>query len=401
MSHYSKILKTTLLTLVLFTYIPFVEVPLALADATTTTNNNPRSSAYQIGTPTNVSGDSQVFVRCFEKGTFVALARTGIQTGIEAAIAAIAAATATGAATAAAVVTVPTTDPVGSGTTGLNTGINTASSIWKDDIKPYFDELAYSAGQCAIEQLTSNTISWIKGGFHGSPSFAIKPNQIFLDLQNSVANQMAKQVIDIQLNDFIPGFSNNLTKSIQLSTRVNARGKFTNSIRATFPPDVQPQRFYQDFSQGGWGAFGASLQTNNNPFGVMMLVGDELAVRQAEAQATQQQQLNWSKGYIDLVDTDKCYYPSSESGSLEYGGEGGAIYLDANGQPDPTEYDPAEITALQKQYCSITTPGGVISDQLTKTLGADMDRLGLADNVDKIITALISKLVQDTVHGVF
>lgn len=373
MRHYSNIVKTALLTLVLLTYIPFVEIPQARAAAT---------------------DNSQVFTKCMETGSLVALGRRGVQAGIEAAMAAVAAATATGSAAASSAIMVPTANPTESGTTGLGVGISTASSVWKDDIKPYFDEIAYTTGQCALEQLTANTISWIKGGFHGSPAFAIKPNQIFLDLQDTVANQMAKQVIDVQLNDFIPGFSNNLTKSIQLSTRVNARGKFSNSIRSTFPPDVQPQRFYQDFNQGGWGAFGASLETNNNPFGVLILTGDELAARQAEAQLTQQQQLNWSHGYIDLVNTDSCDYPGGD----EFGG---GVYLDVNGQPDPAEYKPSEIAAIQKQYCDITTPGNVISDQLTKTLGLDMDRLGFADNMDKIITTLISKLVQDTVRSVF
>lgn len=378
MSLYLKTVKTVL-TLTLVVYVSFSIAPYAYA-------------AQQQKDP------SQVFTQCMERGELVALAKSGVQAGIEAVVAAAAASTATAAAGVASAVNVPTTNPSAAPTAGITAGTEVSNSVWKDDVKPYFDELAYILGQCTLEQVTANTVSWIKGGFHGSPSFAINPNKIFLDLQDSVANQLAKQVVDVRLNDFIPGFSNNLTKSIELSTRVDARGKFASKLKTTFPVDVQPQAFYQDFSQGGWGAFGASLAPNNNPFGVMMIVGDELAARQIEAGTTQQQKLDWSKGYIDIVDTDACDYP--QGGDFRISSDDGGVVL-ANGQPDPSIYTPAEITSLQKQYCDTTTPGGVISDQLQKTLGTDVDRLGLADDVDKIITTLITTLVQDTARHVF
>lgn len=340
------------------------------------------------------SGSSNRFSQCFQKGVTQLVIIEGVQMAIEWAQKLAEEATATGEAIAAEVTNVPTTDPVGTGQEGAIAGVQTASNVWQDDIRPVLDELVYIYAQCAIDEMTANTISWIQGGFHGSPSFALKPGKVFLDLQNTVANQLAKQVIDLRVTDFVPGFSNNLTKSIELSTRVDARGKFSAKIKSTLPTGVEPQKFYNDFNQGGWGAFGASLQTNNNPFGVMIIAGDELAARQLEEATRQKNQLDWANGFIDLVDLDTCTYPEDD-------GYGGAIVLGSDGQPNPDEYDPSEIADLQRQWCDITTPGNIISDQLSKTLGTDLDRLGLADNMNKIIEALLSKLVQDTVKHVF
>jgi hypothetical protein len=344
---------------------------------------------------------SQVFTKCMENGTTIALAKKGVQIAIQVGVAALMGSAKTSAETAASAINVPTTNPAGAWWGGASTGMSTASSAWQNDVKPYFDELAYITGQCALEQVTANTISWIKGGFHGSPSFAVSPKKLYSDLKNSVANQLARQVVALKLTDFVPGFSNNLTKSLQLSASLDAQGRLKSNLQMTFPIGVQPSTFYNDFRQGGWPAYYASLSDNNNPFGNMLIVGNEMAVRNLEAQTIQKQQLDWSKGFIDIVDTDDCDYPAGGDSSDPEAAASGGIALDASGQPDQNVYTQAEITSLQRQYCNTTTPGSILSQQLDKTLGTDLDRLGFADNVDKIITALISKLVQDTVKHVF
>lgn len=371
-NHY-KTLAAALLVLVLVVRVPFIGVSQAHA-------------AQQQDT-------SQVFTKCMEKGAIASLAAKAVTTLLGVFVTTITS-TAVIKEAARVATSVPTQNLAAAAVRGNTSAQNTAANVWNTKLKPFFDQLGYVTGQCALEQLTANTISWIKGGFHGSPSFAVNPKQLFLDLEASVADQLSRQVIDTQLTDFIPGFSNNLTKSIQLSTRVDAQGKFSAKIKSTLPTYIDPPAFYQDFNKGGWGAYGASLQTNNNPFGIMIIVGDELAARQLAAQTQKKEQLDWSQGYIDIVDTNKCTY--KEATADEAG-----IYLGADGQPDPKEYTPSEIKTIQEQYCPITTPGNIIANQLTKTLGTDMDRLGFADDMNKIITALISKLVQDTVKSVF
>lgn len=367
MHRFSKIIAGSLAAITFFSFVPFFPIPRAQA-----------------------ADDSAVFTQCMEKGLGIAILKSGLQTAIEAAMASAVSGAAVAASTAASAINVPTTNPTLAAPTGVTTGTTVASAIWQDDVKPYFDEVAYITGQCALEQLTNNTIKWIQGGFHGSPSFAIKPDRLFLDLQNVVARELAQQVIsaDVDLTEFVPGFRNRLSNSIQLSTRVDYRGKFATELQTTFPVGVDPLLFYNDFNQGGWEAYAASLRDNNNPFGVILMTDRELAARQMYSQNIQQQQLAWSKGFIDLVDLDACDY-------------GSAYVLDDSGQPDPAEYDSAEIATIQKANCGITTPGNIISDQLSKTLDTDMDRLGFADDMNKIITALISKLVQDTVRHVF
>ena len=70
---------------------------------------------------------------------------------------------------------------------------------------------------------------------------------------------------------------------------------------------------------------------------------------------------------------------------------------DIGAQP-PSDSD---IKAWQKAHCKTTTPGKIVGDQLTKTLGLDMDRLGFADNMNKIVSAFLDVMTQKTLRAVF
>lgn len=292
-----------------------------------------------------------------------------------------------------------------------DTLVNTAHTGWSTIGKNTLNTLAYQAGQIALNQLTDNTIAWIRGGFHGSPSFNVDTQAMGEELADSVTLGLVSQIKSLAVCDFDVdvSFVDNLTDSYQLAKKKKMPIKcpFDESvtkINATFyASDVETA--VNSFS---WELFSAALNDAGNPYGVQIVTANEQAAQQAKTKANSDQKQSWSNGYADLVDTNDCKYPSEIKKILE-----GTPASEATGGLDPgtgeqiptqevpPETDPAKIAAWQKQYCKTTTPGNIVGSQLTKTLGLDMDRLGFADNLNKIISALLTVAVQSAVRSVF
>lgn len=282
------------------------------------------------------------------------------------------------------------------------------SSGFQDISKMALDALAYAAGQMVLNQLTENTISWIQGGFHGSPSFAVDTKQLEQDLIDAVAGELIGQIKDLSVCEFRFNYVDDLTDAVQLSTK---KKKAKYIPKCPFPDSLTTLNFYASdavtaVNSFGWTAFGAALQDSGNPYSVQVATAQELEDRKEESKKEQDKKLSWSNGYADLIDTTDCNYPEGIKDYVTTGAGGAgdtgsdAFYTDPT-VAQPNTADPATVKALQKQYCKTTTPGNIVSDQLSETLGLDMDRLGFADNMNKIIAAVLNELTQQTVRGVF
>lgn len=264
-----------------------------------------------------------------------------------------------GAPRASALIFVPTNDALLNATTDLHAG-------FQDVAKMSLDTVMYGIGQAMLTSITDSTVNWIKGGFNGSPTFATDPTKLLLDAANTVSGGMANQIRGIATCNFNSNFNNSLANMVDLSTRNGANAKFNDQIKCPFPNGINPADFYNNFDKGGWTAFEASLSDRGNPFGVMLLTSQELDKRQEEVRSLKEKQLNWSNGFLSM---ETCDDTDSYTG--------------------------------QPSKCHTTTPGKVISDTLSKSIGTDMDRLGFADNMNKIISALVSSLTSSVTTGVF
>lgn len=267
---------------------------------------------------------------------------------------------------------------------------DSADEIIQESVRISLDSAAYAAGQALLNQMTENTIAWIRGGYQGSPSFDVNPERLMNDLADSVAGNTARQIRGLALCDFDNTFRNDLANMVELSTRRDAPAKFAAQVQCPFPSTINASDFFRagarSFEQnGGWDTFERSLSDSGNRFGARVMVSQELIARQDTAQTTQEKKLARSNGFLDIVNTDDCTYP-----------EGQAAF-------DAIDWsnDPKGKALWQKQYCNTRTPGKVVGDTLTKTLGVDMDKLGLVDSVNKIIGAVINQMISDAKQSLF
>lgn len=251
-----------------------------------------------------------------------------------------------------------------SGVTATQTG---TSALWQTTFKGLADCLVYSAGQQMLDLLTQNIIGATKVGNNGNPSFAVNLNALLLSVTNQVSGGLANQILGISTCNFSPNFNINLANSVTMSTRSGANAKFQDTIKCPFPTGAgNAQEFYSDFSKGGWGAFETALADNGNPFGTALLASQENAIRQQEAVSIKQAELQQANGFISKEVCD---------GVDDYTGL-------------PTD-------------CHVTTPGKLIQDQLSQAVGTDMQRLGFADTLSKLISTYVSQWAKDAATGIF
>lgn len=281
-------------------------------------------------------------------------------------------------------VAVPVADAILTTLTGTIAGVSAAHASLQDVTKMNLDMLAYSLAQCALTQLTNNTIAWIQGGFNGSPKFSVDLRSLTEDIAKGVSADFANQIRNLQSCDFTPNFIDDLADRVDIFPQLR---RLPPKIQCPFPAQ---NVLASDFYNAGSGIAGkftfklmeTALGDNGNRFGVNVLTNKELAARQAEAKATNDQKLSWSNGFTDIIDTDNCNFPQEVTDIA-------------------SEMSPEMWAWEQKQYCKTTTPGKVIGDTLMKQLGVKTDRIGFADNMNKLISALIDELTSEAVHGIF
>lgn len=289
-----------------------------------------------------------------------------------------------------AVVSVPTWDGLSIWETIVQQGLDILEELSLEKLMDSWDVLAYTAAQELLNIVTDNTIAWIRGGFNGSPSFDVDPEQLLLGLADSVAGNTANEIRLLADGSFLSGFVSDLANELELSTRSYASAKFAEQIKSPFPSNINPEDFYSSgvnsFEEnGGWGAMESALSDAGNPFGMRIITSKELAIRQNEARSVQEKKLERSSGFLDIIDESKCEYPESVQ----------MIMAQNDGM------DPASDEAYKRQYCPVSSPGKIAGDQLTQALGIDMERLGFVDNINKIWGALIRQLTTEAVKELF
>jgi len=204
-----------------------------------------------------------------------------------------------------------------------------------------------------LDMMVDQIIQWIQGG--GEPKFVTDWKGFLEDASNAAVGDFAQE---IGLGFLCDPFH------FQIQIGLLPVPRFSDQVTCTLDEIVgNIENFYTDFSNGGWIAYTASLEPQNNYFGAMLMSNIELEERKASAQLAQQNEALAGGGFLS---TKKC---------------------DAFGQ-----------------NCVITTPGNVIGDLTAKAIGTDIDYIlsaeQLSDYVAAIANAAINRLIIEGVEGI-
>ncbi len=220
-----------------------------------------------------------------------------------------------------------------------------------------------------IQMITTSIVNWINSGFEGNPSFITDFKQFSTDIAIATGGALINEVevSDNLCKPFKQGVSRALRRD--LNNKVAKRSVTFKKRSACTLGDAIGRAgditgFYANFGVGGWPAWNAIVQPQNNYIGSYLIARDELNTRIAEDKAVEQKKVDLGRGFLSW---EKCYKP-----------DGTTLKKSERGEVD---------------HCEINTPGSVIETQLNKVLPKGLENLIEADEINEIVGALLVQLV--------
>ena len=231
------------------------------------------------------------------------------------------------------------------------------------------EPLVTTMARVALNKFTAQTVKWINSGFKGSPLYVTNPQGFLTDIADQSLGQFINglgEIGQILCSPF--DFQLRLSLNLQYSAP-----QFYEEIGCRLT-DIQ-QNVQRAFTGGSFGKNGwdnwlkLTAQPQNNPYGAYIKAVNSLDTRIATRQSSQTKQLDWGKGFLS---SQRC-------------------------AEEVMNQSTGEMECLRTE---IETPGSLIEDQLSETLGQKVKNVGLAKDIDAIIGALINQMINQVMGGV-
>jgi hypothetical protein len=243
------------------------------------------------------------------------------------------------------------------------------------------DGIAMTAAQIVVDRMVQSTVKWAQNGFEGNPAYVTDPEQYFAELADGIAGEF------IEGSDL--GY---LCSPFQANIRLSLAQQYYESqpFQCTMTDVVgNIDAFFNDFSQGGWGAWITMTQNpTNNPYGAYLEAKVELDSRIASAVNLQREQLNWNQGFMSWSRCIETNPPLSN-------GDGSDGLLPSKN----LRHVPGKAVGECIQRGPVETPGATVKAQLDKVLPSGLEKLISVEHVEQLINAFASGLLQRFVFG--
>ena len=239
------------------------------------------------------------------------------------------------------------------------------------------DTIAVVIGKIMLKKLTSQTVNWINSGFQGNPAYVTDPGQFFLDVGDNTA---AKYLSETQLNKLCSPFKANVRLAL-----VKNYIEDTNNYSCTLGTLEQNyEAFTNDFTQGGWDGWFQMTQTSGgNPYSAYFAAESTLLAGINDQKTKKETELSQGDGFLSA---QKCKAGTAfTQADVDYWGEMG-IWVD--------------IGECFEEDKETVTPGSTINKSLGDALGSGWKQLEAADELNEVVTALVTQLIQRVVGGV-
>jgi hypothetical protein len=254
--------------------------------------------------------------------------------------------------------------------TAVNTTVVAGAQVANTTKEYGLDAVFNILAKLIIQRMAASTVKWINSGFKGSPAFVTDPEAYFQNIGDQVAGQFIFNNPDL---NFLCG---PISAKIKLALANNYAGNNQQQWKCTLTQvGKNMDNFMSSFDNGGWDSFfQVSQKQQNNPIGAYLQAEGSLAQQIATKTGLKKDDLTQGKGFMSY---QEC-----------------------------TEYKPADpncANCSSEPVCvkeKTLTPGSVVADQLNKTLGAGTDALVTADEMNEIVSALLTQLMSQVMGGI-
>lgn len=221
-----------------------------------------------------------------------------------------------------------------------------------------------------LDVMVNQVVTWIQGG--GEPRFITDWGSFMGNIAQGAAGEFVQM---LGAGFLCEPFSLKLRIGLLPVQRFGGGGSFSCTLDEIVS---NIENFYDDFRNGGWIAYDAAWQPQNNYYGSLLLawdaqnnyVADKLAASANEALANN-----------NFLSTKRCY----------------------NTVTGETVPEPAAGSFGAFTKCETVTPGKVAGDAIAKAVGVDFDFIvnaeELSDYAAAIVNALINRVIMEGVNG--
>ncbi len=234
----------------------------------------------------------------------------------------------------------------------------------------------------ALQQITVSVVNWINSGFSGQPAFVNDYQQFFTNVADAAAGAFIQgsplsflcSPFQLQIKIAIAqAYATRAAQSCTLTKLISDINGFMNGA----------------FSSGGWPGF-ISFTTvpTNNPYGAFAYAQVGLATAQSQALTNAKNNIS-PTGFLNLQKLSGCSDPTQN-------GISGSASIGVN----PQAAIAAGKAALPPGCtATVVTPGSAIAASLTSLNNAQINQLGIGNDIDQIITALTTQLMTHIVQN--
>lgn len=249
-----------------------------------------------------------------------------------------------------------------------------------------------------VKKLSAQTVSWVGGG--GEPKYVQNWQSFLGNSFNTAAGGIISKYAPQLCSNFGP-----LVQVVLTPPSPQGAGYSPGSNPYSCTPDMVAANlagFARNFESGGWLAYGALQQPQNNYYGTLLQLSEASAEAGSRAQEASKNSASAASGFLstkDCKDTSTVN-PDDYGGGVSSESDARALFADAFISCSDAKCssviicNPENPNALQE-----TTPGKLVSDTLSKNLGGSpLERIVNANDLTGLLSALInsalSKLVE-------
>lgn len=310
-------------------------------------------------------------------------------------------------------------------TTAGSTTINTGISI-KNLSQEIIRQILMAVAKKALQEITKSTVNWINSGFHGSPLFLENSGSFFEDIVKSEI----KTMVDTFGYDSVRfPYGKDFAISTINTYKRTLENNLAYSLSNVMSDPVQLNNYRHNFDVGGWNAFLVNTQyPQNNYLGFRMMLEEELARKISSSPGVNnaitkvKETLQQGQGFLSpqICTTNPAYnnmvnefQKPSFKPSVKFNEE--ACFFNDDNNPTTEEQERCDTeninytngVAIEKQNFNekntcpgglvATTPGGVVSNQITTALNipanSTLQAMGLGNSLSAIFDALLNKFL--------
>ncbi|MDO8470187.1 MAG: hypothetical protein Q7S84_04225 [bacterium] len=290
----------------------------------------------------------------------------------------------------ASALAVPVFDPAHTGTTAGGWVAQAVRFTLEQTLKALLETLK----KRLLDTMTDQVITWIQGG--GEPRFVQNFGDVLGDAGSIAVDATVRELRQVEF------FDPALLSMLEGGVAAGATRSFVERLTPTLP-DVVPsvQQFRGNFDAGGFLAYRELFNPQNNPWGLQMLVEDEV-IRKAAAETEkakieqvaeqgfegQKRCLLWTRSVLmqSGPDVEQTFQPG-DTGWLEQ-------FYNLKTPPTGRPLPPNPVPGIYPWLCEPgnqerTTPGSAIAEGVRRSLFTDVDYVANSDSLGKYLAAIM------------